>query len=100
METSKMNKYSVRVVKKKHEVRVIDEKKVAVVYTDDVFNVLVGGNTKQEARKNLRKIDKYSNATDYRIGRVTKVKSDELDGYVFAIKEARFKKHWELSKES
>ena len=91
-----MNRYSVRVVKKVHEIRVIDEVKVAVVYTDDILNVLVSGNSKKDARRNLRKMDEYSNSVDYRIGRVTKVKSDELDGFVVFIGEARLKKHWEL----
>ena len=89
-------KYSVRVVKKVHEIRVIEEKKVAVVYTDDVFNVLVSGNSKKDARRNLRKLEQYSNLMDYRIGRVTKVKSDEGDGFVFPVNESRPRKHWEL----
>ena len=91
-----MNRYSVRVIKKVHEVRVINEVKEAVVYTDDILNVLVSGNSKKEARRNLRKISEYSNAMDYRIGRVTQVhKWDELDGFSIPIKDARFRKHWE-----
>jgi hypothetical protein len=91
-----MNRYSVRLVKKVHEVRIIDEVKEAVVYTDDILNVLVSGNSKKDARRNLRKISEYSNAMDYRIGRVTQVhKWDEQDGFAIPLRTARLKKHWE-----
>ena len=90
---TKMNKYSVRVIEK------LADHRNRISYTYDVINILVSARDKKSARNNLRKIDggKYANTVRYRIGRVTQVNSwNEEDGFSIPIKEASFRKHWEI----